>query len=73
MKDHQEFYGTVTCVKSDYFEVEDVDQERVITIKYEDVQKVYEGYGGKTPLPDGESLLGAGSSASLSSGACSSP
>ncbi len=47
MKNHQEFYGTITRVKTDFFELEDVDQKRILTIQYVEVQKVHEGFGAK--------------------------
>ena len=47
MKSRQEYYGTVTRVKPDFFEMEEIDQKRILTIKYSDVQKVHEWYGAK--------------------------
>jgi hypothetical protein len=45
MRDGYEYYGLVTQVGREDFAVNEVDLNREITLRYQDVKKVLEGYG----------------------------
>ncbi len=45
MPDGREFYGTVTRTSATAFSVNEVDQRREITLRYDEVKKVRGGYG----------------------------
>jgi hypothetical protein len=45
MRDGHEYYGLITQVGQAEFSVNEVDLNREITLRYQDVKKVREGYG----------------------------
>ena len=45
MTNGQEFYGSVSRIGADDFSVDEVDQRREVTLRYNDVKKVRGGYG----------------------------
>lgn len=47
MLDDSQYCGTVQNVDAESFSMHEVDLKRTLTVRYEDVQKVRKGYGGK--------------------------
>ena len=45
MRDGHEYYGSITQIGREDFSVQEVDLNREITLRYQDVKKVREGYG----------------------------
>jgi hypothetical protein len=45
MRDGREYYGLIAQVGQEDFSVNEVDLNREITLRYQDVKKVREGYG----------------------------
>jgi len=45
MRDGHEYYGWITQVAGEDFSIIEVDLKREISLRYQDVKKVREGYG----------------------------
>lgn len=50
LKNKREYYGSITRVKADLFEINEVDRKQLMTFQYTEVKKVHEGYGAKNAL-----------------------
>jgi hypothetical protein len=62
--DEREFYGSVTNMDADGFQIDEVDLNQIIVFKYNELKKVKKGYGGKgyggQRIPTRRSLLVGG-------------
>jgi hypothetical protein len=47
LKSGDEYYGAVTQIEADSFELAEVDRQQKITVRYDEVKKVSRGYGRK--------------------------
>jgi len=45
--DEREFYGSVSNLEADGFQMDEVDLKQTISFKYTELKKVRKGYGGK--------------------------
>lgn len=45
-----DLHGSVTYIGEHDFDISEVDQRRLVTVRYRDVKKVRSGYGGIAPL-----------------------
>jgi hypothetical protein len=45
--DNREFYGSVSSIEADGFEIDEVDSKQTISFKYTELKKVRKDYGGK--------------------------
>ena len=45
--DEREFYGSVSSIEPDGFQIDDVDLKQTVSFKYTELKKVRKGYGGK--------------------------
>ena len=43
----KEYYGAISKIEADSFEIAEIDLKRRMTFDYQDVKKVRKGYGGK--------------------------
>ncbi len=43
----RDYHGTIKWIDEDSFQIDEVDLNKVVTVNYDEVKKVYEGYGGK--------------------------
>ena len=50
LKNGREFYGGVSAIDDDTFQILEVDQKRLISIAYKDVKKVRYSYGNPNPF-----------------------
>jgi hypothetical protein len=50
MRDGHEYYGLITQVRQEDFLLNEVDLNREITVRFQDVKKVREGYGTRRNL-----------------------
>jgi hypothetical protein len=59
--DEREFYGTVSNIEADGFDIDDVDLKQTVSFKYTELKKIRKGYGGKgyggKRIPTKRSLL----------------
>ena len=60
--DKQEFYGSVTKIEADGFQIDEVDLKQALSFKFTDLKDVRKGYGGKNyavgkRVKPGKSLL----------------
>ncbi|MDQ3713741.1 MAG: hypothetical protein M3388_16185 [Acidobacteriota bacterium] len=45
--DEREFYGSVSNIEADGFQIDEVDLNQTVGFKYTELKKVRKGYGGK--------------------------
>jgi len=45
--DEREFYGSVSNIEADGFQIDEVDLKQTVSFKYNELKKVRKGYGGK--------------------------
>ncbi len=45
--DEREFYGSVSHIEADGFQIDEVDLKQTVSFKYIELKKVRKGYGGK--------------------------
>ena len=45
--DEREFYGSVSNIEADGFQIDEVDLKQTVGFKYNELKKVRKGYGGK--------------------------
>lgn len=45
--DEREFYGSVSSIEADGFQIDEVDLKQTINFKYTELKKVRKGFGGK--------------------------
>jgi hypothetical protein len=45
--DEREFYGSVSNIEADGFQIDEVDSNQTVGFKYTELKKVGKGYGGK--------------------------
>ncbi|MBA4123630.1 MAG: hypothetical protein H0X72_14350 [Acidobacteria bacterium] len=45
--DEREFYGSVSNIEADGFQIDEVDLKQTVDFKYTELKKVRKGYGGK--------------------------
>ncbi len=45
--DEREFYGSVSNIEADGFQIDEVDLKQTVDFKYNELKKVRKGYGGK--------------------------
>jgi len=45
--DEREFYGSVSNLEADGFQIDEVDLKQTVDFKYNELKKVRKGYGGK--------------------------
>jgi hypothetical protein len=50
LKGGDEYYGAVTQIEADSFELAEVDRQQKIRVRYDEVKKVSQGYGRKKNL-----------------------
>jgi len=66
MRTGQEYYGAITRIEGDHFEVAEVDLKQVVSVPFDEVKKVRPGYGrlnhlrGKRVNPQTSLLVGLG-------------
>lgn len=47
MHSGDEYHGTIKKIETESFEITEVDQKQVLTIKYSEIKKIRKGYGSK--------------------------
>jgi hypothetical protein len=57
--DEREFYGSVSNIEADGFQIDEVDSNQTVGFKYTELKKVGKGYGGKRISTRKSLLVGA--------------